>query len=204
VRVRVVADADTLFPAATRGLLIYLDYHDLIRLHWSPLILGELRRALIETGRKKTLADAKTHEERMRDALPNALIAVEDVQTRFQAVAAAVRSVKDVHVAACAYHLVAAGVYPETETVTLATRNTKDFRRTALARLGIALLAPDEFLAGLLEAKPREFMSAFRQFRTDLASRPEPRVLLDRLKEDGQVRTAHRLVEFQQKGGVEL
>jgi len=35
----VVADADTLFGAATRALLIYLDYAGLIRLHWSALIL---------------------------------------------------------------------------------------------------------------------------------------------------------------------
>lgn len=37
----VVAAADTLFGATTRGLLIHLDYHGLIRLHWSPLILTE-------------------------------------------------------------------------------------------------------------------------------------------------------------------
>jgi hypothetical protein len=41
----VVADADTLFGATTRGLLIHLDYRGLIRLHWSALILDELRRA---------------------------------------------------------------------------------------------------------------------------------------------------------------
>lgn len=43
----VVADADTLFGATTRGLLIHLDYQGLIRLHWSPLILDELSRALV-------------------------------------------------------------------------------------------------------------------------------------------------------------
>ena len=49
--VPVVADADTLFPATTRGLLIYLDYQGLIRLHWSALILDEVSRALVNTGR---------------------------------------------------------------------------------------------------------------------------------------------------------
>jgi hypothetical protein len=38
-----VADADTLFGATTRGRLIHLDCQGLIRLHWSPLILDELR-----------------------------------------------------------------------------------------------------------------------------------------------------------------
>ena len=66
----VVADADTLFPATTRGLLIYLDFGGLIRLHWSPMILDEVARALVDAGRKKTLSDAKAHEARMLDALP--------------------------------------------------------------------------------------------------------------------------------------
>jgi hypothetical protein len=48
----VVADADTLFGATTRGLLIHLDHHGLICPHWSPLILDELGRARFDTGRK--------------------------------------------------------------------------------------------------------------------------------------------------------
>jgi hypothetical protein len=50
--VPVVADADTLFGATTRGLLIHLDDQGVIRLHWSPLILDEMNRALVDTGRK--------------------------------------------------------------------------------------------------------------------------------------------------------
>lgn len=58
----VVADADTLFGATTRGLLIHLDYQGLIRLHWSPLILDELSRALVDTGRKPDAASAPEPE----------------------------------------------------------------------------------------------------------------------------------------------
>lgn len=101
--VPVVADADTLFAATTRGLLIYLDYHGLIKLHWSPLILDEVCRALVDTGRKQTLNDAKAHETRMCDALPNALVSAADVQAQFAVVAFAVRSAKDTHVAACVW-----------------------------------------------------------------------------------------------------
>ena len=56
--VSVVADADTLFGGTTRGLLIHLDYQGLIRLHWSPLILDEMSRALVDTGRKADRAAA--------------------------------------------------------------------------------------------------------------------------------------------------
>jgi hypothetical protein len=48
----VVADAETLFGATTRGLPIHLDFEGLIRLHWSPLILDEMSCALVDTGRK--------------------------------------------------------------------------------------------------------------------------------------------------------
>ena len=48
----VVADADVLFGATTRGLLIHLDYAGVIRLHWSALILDEMCRALVRARRK--------------------------------------------------------------------------------------------------------------------------------------------------------
>ena len=58
----VVADADVLFGATTRGLLIQLDYAGLLHLHWSPLILDEMSRALVKSGRKLDFASAKAHE----------------------------------------------------------------------------------------------------------------------------------------------
>ena len=76
----VVVDADTLFPATTRGLLIYLDYRGLIKLHWSQLILDEVSRALVDRGRKNSPADAKAHELRMCNALPNAMVATAELR----------------------------------------------------------------------------------------------------------------------------
>ena len=70
--VPVVADADTLFGATTRGLLIHLDYQGVIRLHWSPLILDEMSRALVDTGRKPDAESARRHEQFIR-AEPRAL-----------------------------------------------------------------------------------------------------------------------------------
>ena len=68
----VVADADTLFGAATRGLLIHLDYQGSIHLHWSPLILNELSRALVDTGRKPDTEAARRHERCAPHPRPNA------------------------------------------------------------------------------------------------------------------------------------
>jgi hypothetical protein len=83
----VVADADTLFGATTRGLLIHLDDQGLIRLHWSPLILDELSRALVDTGRKPDAASARRHEQLMRAALPQAEVPTQRVQAQFASVA---------------------------------------------------------------------------------------------------------------------
>ena len=195
----VVADADVLFPATTRGLLIYLDYQGLLALHWSPLILDEVSRALVETGRKKTLAEAKINENRMKNALPNALVATKSVQARFKAVEPAVHSAKDIHVAACAYHLVATKAYPDHSTITLTSRNVKDFKKGALTKLGITLQKPDDFLDALCASHPSEVMAAFHRFRLDITIQPKPEILLKRLEQDGQVKTAKRLLELLQQ-----
>jgi hypothetical protein len=200
----VVADADTLFSATTRGLLIYLDYGGLIRLHWSPLILDEMSRALVDTGRKKTAEQAKAHEVRLQEALPNALVSVMDVQAQLRHVAHAVNSAKDTHVAACAYHLIASDLYPEAAAVVLTSRNIKDFGVEALEQLGIELRLPDRFLCGLFEMKPRLFAAAFRQFRLDLASRPDPTALLQKLSKDGQTQIAGALSAAYSAGVVRL
>lgn len=200
----VVTDADTLFQATTRGLLIYFDYHGLIKLHWSPLILDEMSRALVATGRKQNLKDAKRHEVRMLNALANALVSIKDVQSQFEAVAPAVRSVKDTHVAACALYLIAAQAYPGTQVVALVSRNTKDFKKNALAELGIVLQSPDAFIDNLTLTQPTAVAVAFRRFRLDLTSEPSPTTLLDRLERDGQIKTAHRLRDLYSSQIIEL
>lgn len=200
----VVADADALFQATTRGLLIFLDYQGLIKLHWSPLILDEVSRALVDSGRKNTLDDAKAHEARMCDALPNAQVSVADVHSAFEAVASAVRSAKDIHVAACAHYLIAARAYPNALPIALVTRNIKDFKKDALAGLGIVLMRPDDFLDGLTSVQSTDVARAFRSFRLDLSSQPDPEALLIRLKRDGLGKTVRRLRALEQAGQVAL
>ncbi len=189
----VVADADTLYPAATRGLLVQLDLHGLIHLHWSPLLLDEAMRALAKTGRRASLTDARAHEALLREVLPNAMIGTRQVQSQFQAVQGAVNSAKDMHVVACARWLVAAKAYPEARTAVLASRNQRDFRKGALAKLGIALRRPDAFLLELLLAAPAAFTRAFQALLESLPSKPSAEALLDKLHRDGLAQTVRAL-----------
>jgi hypothetical protein len=200
----VVADADTLFGATTRGLLIHLDDQGLIRLHWSPLILDELSRALVDTGRKPDAASARRHEHLMRAALPQAEIPTPQVQAQFASVAPAMRSAKDVHVAACAAAILAGDFYPGTQVVSLVTNNLRDFGVRKLATLGIEVQRPDAFLLEQFQQDHAAVASAFATLRATLRSAPEPDRLLDRLAADGQVLTAAALREAWQQGGVHL
>lgn len=200
----VVADADTLFGATTRGLLIHLDYHGLIRLHWSPLILDELSRALVDTGRKPDTGSARRHEQLMRSALPQAEITTQQVQAQFADVARAVRSTKDIHVAACARAILTGDYYSDTQVVSLVTRNIRDFGVRQLAALGVDVQRPDTFLLQQFRQSPEAVAAAFAALRRTLRSAPEPDRLLGRLAADGQTQTAAALHNASQLGAVRL
>jgi hypothetical protein len=186
----VVADADTLFGGTTRGLLIHLDYLGLIRLHWSALLLEELSRALVDTGRKVDTKAARRHEQLMRDSLPHAEIGLASVNAQVAAVAAAVRSKKDVHVAACAHAIVANKYYPQAQAISLVTKNIRDFRVRKLVEMGVEVKRPDDFLLALFQQDALRVAAAFAALRATLRSAPSPEALLERLSADGQVQTA--------------
>lgn len=200
----VVADADTLFGATTRGLLIHLDYQGLIRLHWSPLILDELSRALVDTGRKPDAQSARRHEVLMRAALPQAEIPTQQVQAHFASVAPAMRSAKDTHVAACAAAILAGDFYPGTQVVSLVTKNIRDFGIRKLASLGIEVQRPDAFLLEQFQQDPSSVASAFAALRATLRSAPDPDRLLERLAADGQTLTAAALHDAWRQDAVQL
>lgn len=200
----VVADADVLFGATTRGLLIHLDFLGLIRLHWSPLILEELSRALVDTGRKPNVQVARRHEQLLRAALPHADVPAATVQRQFQAVAAAVRSAKDIHVAACAHALVSGAAYPRERVVSLLTNNVRDFHVRKLAELGIAVIRPDPFLNDLWDLDAAGVAAAFAALRSTLRSAPTQEQLLERLSADGQVRIAAVLRDASRRAAVVL
>jgi len=200
----VVADTDTLFGATTRGLLVHQDNQGAIRLHGSPLILDELSRALVDTGRKPDAEAARKHEHLLRAALPQAEIPTELVQTQFATVAPAMRSAKDIHVAACAASVLGDGYYPNIQAVVLVTKNIRDFGVRKLKALGIDVRRPDAFLLDQFRQAPGALADAFATLRRSLRSAPTPQRLLERLAADGQTLTAAALHDAWQEGTVRL
>jgi hypothetical protein len=162
----------------------------LVRLHWGPLILDELSRALVDAGCKPDTAAARKHEALLRRSLPQAEAPTADVQAQFATVAPLMRSTKDVHVAACAHVILAHGYYPAERVVNLVTKNVRDFGVQKLAALGIAVQRPDPFLLSPFEQDPKGVASAFAALRHSLSSHPTPEKLLERLATDGQAQVA--------------
>lgn len=196
----VVPDADTLFGGTTRALLIFLDYQKVLRVHWSPRILGEMSAALVRTGRKDE-AGARANEELMNESLPAALVEQALVDARVAAVAANVADENDAHVAACALELRAGDYYPDTPIVHLVSRNLADYRIGPLAAQGVLVQHPDEFLLALpLPA----VAAAFREWRLSVEGPPDHARLLERLARDGQQQTAQALAGGAQAGQYEL
>jgi hypothetical protein len=200
----VVADADVLFGATTRALLVYLDYAGVIRLHWSAIILDELSHALVDAGRKQSLEAAKANEHLMNESVPDAAVSVIAVHMRFAEAWDAVHSAKDMHVAACALEVFSGDYYEGQPVVTLATKNLPDYDAQRLAHRGVSVQHPDAFLVGLFQQFPGDVSAAFREMRLDLASQPEPGVMLERLAKDGQEQLAALLQAGWQQGHFEL
>lgn len=149
-----------------------------------------MSRALVDTGRKKDAASASRHEQLMRNVLPQAEIPIQQIQAQFASVAPAMRSAKDVHVAACAAAILAGDFYPDNQVVSLVTRNIRDFGVRRLATLGIDVQRPDAFLLHQFQQDREAVASALAALRATLRSAPEPDQLLERLAADGQTLTA--------------
>ncbi|WP_158218750.1 PIN domain-containing protein [Roseateles aquatilis] len=198
----VVPDANVLFGAASRALLIALCQLRHIRLHWSELILDELARALVETGRQRSRETAERNTARMRDAIRDADVSVRQVQARFKDVAPAVKSPKDLHVAACAAAVL--WFRGDVSSVVLITRNLKDFRAGALARKRILVTTLDEFLVRLFKAQPLSVADAFHHLRVSFKSRPSVDRLLDSLLGDGLTLTCALLASAADAGDIQL
>lgn len=197
----VVADADVLFGATTRALLIFLDYDGVLKLHWSAEILREMSAALLRRGRQKSPAAARANERRMNASLPGALLDPARLAGRLPTAAPFVADPDDAHVLACALELLEGGYYQGLTTVVLTTRNLGDFHVSPLQDRGVQVMHPDALLAALPVA---DLARSFRSLRLDLARETDAQALLERLAKDGQVLTAAALCKAGQAGAVAL
>jgi len=151
----VVYDANVLFPAQLRDLLIRLAVSGLIRAHWSDLIHEEWIAAVLAKRpdlRREQLERTRVLMER---ALPAAR--VEGYEPHISSIA--LPDDDDRHVVAVAIEVGAACIV---------TFNLRDFPRDTLAPYKLTAVHPDAFVLSLYKAEPLRVLQVMRTHRMAL------------------------------------
>ena len=155
----VFADANVLYAAPLRDLLLELAIADAITLHWSDAVQNEWGRAL-QAGRPDLASEriARVHRL-MEEALPTARVA----EPAALPANVMLPDPADHHVLAAA--LAAAASF-------ILTFNVRDFPAATLSPLNITAIHPDHFLTPLCAAVPDELVAATRRIRRRLTRPP--------------------------------
>lgn len=131
-------DACVMVPVSLCDTLLRTAEHDLYRPTWSPTVLEEARRAILEIHPDLGPARIDTRLHFMNVAFPDATVTgYEPLEEGL-----ALPDPNDRHVAAAALRAHAD---------VLVTANLSDFPPQAMDPLGIEVLSPDEFLLDLLD-----------------------------------------------------
>lgn len=159
MKLRALLDANVLYPATLRSLLIDLAVADLYMAFWTNEIHDEWIRNL--ASHRPELDRAKLERTRalMDRALDTALLT--DVPPLRTAIT--LPDMDDRHVLAAALH---AGAD------VIVTQNLRDFPALVLGPLGLQAMAPEDFLLDLLGTDPRRFTGAVRAGRSRLRNPP--------------------------------
>lgn len=174
-------DACLFYPAQLRDLLLRVACTNAFKARWTDQIHDEWIGSLLRN-RPDIPAERLTHtRELMNRAVPDCLV------TGYEPFIGqlSLPDPDDRHVLAAAIRC-QAGV--------IVTLNVRDFPDAVVARYGISVQHPDEFLARLFDLKPTVVCSAVREMRASLANPPKTvRELLDDLLKAGLSETVSLL-----------
>lgn len=147
-----VVDANVLYSIELTDLWLTFAAHRLVRVHWSPTILDEVRRNLAKrVDLTPKLIDYRI--DRMNRALPGALDEAPDTLVETMPI-----TEHDRHVLALAVHV---------EADSLITFNLRDFPADACEPYGVEVIDPDSFAAAMVEIDPARVHAAL----SDIARR---------------------------------
>lgn len=177
-------DANVLYPALLRDILLRLASQNVFRARWSMQVHDEWMSALVRDRpdipsarmeRTRRLMDAHFHDARVEGyehLIPT--ITLPDADDR--------------HVLAAAIHCGAR---------VIVTTNLRDFPDTALADFEIEAVHPDTFILGLLDSRQSEVIAALRRLRKSFKNPPQAAAdLLANMKRHGLTASADALGAF--------
>lgn len=154
-----VYDANVLYPAPLRDLLMWLALTGVYRARWSAQIHAEWKRNVLKNRADLTNAQLDRTSALMDQAVPDALV------TEYEPLINGLQlpDQNDRHVLAAAIQCSAAAIV---------TYNLKDFPAEVLKPFGIEALHPDEFIADIWDIDKAAVLEAVREQRAALKSPP--------------------------------
>lgn len=145
----VLADANVLYSRVLRDYLLYAADEEIIAIAWSQAILDEVTEHLAANVAGFTTESGARLVNAMNRAFPYAQ--VEPSTGHYERLAGLVLPDDDDH------HVLAAAA--AAEATVLCTANTKDFPDTAVAQLGIEVMAADALLSTLIDDHPSQMLA---------------------------------------------
>lgn len=179
-------DANVLYPAPLRDLLMQLAVADLFRAKWTADIHREWIDALLEKEPRRSRVDLERTRDLMDKSTRDCLV------TGYEhlIVSLTLPDPDDRHV-------MAAAIVGRCDVIV--TQNLKDFPGQALAAYGIEAQHPDEFLSNHLNLAPGVFCGAVQKVRSRLKNPPySVDQYLENLTQQGLVATVAELKTFAQ------
>lgn len=189
----VVVDANVLYDAAARDLLIRLAMRDLVRVRWTDHILDECFHAL-RSNRPDLREDRLLRMRKlMCDAVPDCIITGHEPLIE----AIELPDLGDRHVVAAAV---------KSDAQAIVTFNTKDFPQESIAPYHVEVIHPDDFFVNQIDLDPIATVHVIHELAEDLkAPSKTPADIVAGLEARGLAVTASRLREllFEPGGGVQ-
>jgi predicted nucleic acid-binding protein len=143
----VVYDANVLYAAPLRDVLMHLALTSLVEARWTHLIQAEWLRNVLKNRVDLERSKLERTQELMNAAVPNALVyGFEHLIQTLQ-----LPDSDDRHVLAAAI---------QTRATIITTKNLSDFPRASLESFGIEALHPDDFICRLLDINSAVVISA--------------------------------------------
>ena len=181
VRPSALLDANVLYPAQLRDLLMRLAVAGLLRAHWTDAIHDEWTRHVRANHPDVTPTQLARTRRLMETALPSA--SIEDYERHLEALT--LPDPDDRHVLAAAIEIGAE---------VIVTFNVRDFPADVLAPFEVEAVHPDAFVLGLMEENPERVVEVMRRHRAALRRPPlSPASYLATLERAGLVETVASL-----------
>lgn len=183
-RYTALLDANILYPAPTRDLLMQLAVTDIYKAKWSADIHREWIDALLRTDPTRERAKLERTRDLMDQSTRDAVV------TGYEALIPALTLPDEND-----RHVLAAAITGRCDVIV--TNNLKDFPEEALAPFNIEAQHPDEFLCNHMSLAPGMFCSAVAKVRARLKNPPYTvEEYLAILTQQGLVATASELQQF--------